>query len=42
MSTGDAVDHVDAGRKTTVIGNMPRDANDEGHSYGWLDVASTM
>ena len=33
LSTGNALDHVYAGRKTTMIGKMPRDAN-EGGSLG--------
>ena len=36
LSTGNGLHHVGVGCKTSMIFNMPRDANDEGHSTGWL------
>ena len=41
LSTGDAPHHVGAGCKTSMTFNMLRDANEEGHSTGWLDLAFT-
>ena len=42
LSTGDALEHVDAAMEDQHDLHMPREANDEGHSTGWLDLAFAM
>ena len=42
MSTGNGLHHVGVGCKASMIFNMPRNANDEGHITGWLNLAFAM